>query len=371
MRHAMLVDLDLCIGCKACVSACKEQWDSGPGAARDWVHTHESGTREANDLAVTFYPGLCMQCEAHPCTVDCPTGATRVDSNGVVVVDADVCIGCGNCVSSCPYGARHVDPVKKIVEKCNLCAPFVARGDQPACVKTCPAECRIFGDVDDPTSPVSIAAAARGARPLAVPGIDVKPRTLYAGDAKRARLLGAGFVKVPGKSWLTRTWGVTMPLARSGVPLVGAVSVAGGLLVNLKARMDRVKAEEGRPTPTAPPTAPATSTAAAVPPLPDELHRHPVGPAVPPLVQRRLLGAAGPHRRRAHVRRELRLLRPRLRRAARRHGRREGGPAPASRRMGPGVGARDRAAVPAVQGEPRPRLARHPGHPGRSRCGWR
>jgi ferredoxin len=57
MRLAMSIDLDLCVGCQACVSACKEQWDSGPGAARDWVHTIETGTR-GKDLAVTFYPGL-------------------------------------------------------------------------------------------------------------------------------------------------------------------------------------------------------------------------------------------------------------------------------------------------------------------------
>lgn len=273
MRHAMLVDLDLCVGCKACVSACKEQWDSGPGAARDWVHTYETGTREANDLAVTFYPGLCMQCEAHPCTVDCPTGATHVDANGVVVVDAEVCIGCGNCVSSCPYGARHVDPEKRIVEKCNLCSPHVARGEEPACVKTCPAECRVFGDVDDPTSRIAGLAAARGAKPLAAPGVDVKPRTLFAGDAKRETILAAGVVKIPEKSWLTRTWGVTLPLARTGVPLMGAVSIAGGLLVNLKARMDRVAREE-REVPAANEPARAPAPVAA---LPKELHRHPAG----------------------------------------------------------------------------------------------
>jgi len=279
MRHAMMIDLDLCVGCQACVSACKEQWDTGPGGARDWVHTFETGTRE-KDLAVTFFPGLCMQCEAHPCTVDCPTGATRVDANGVVVVDADVCIGCGNCVSTCPYGARHVDATKHVVEKCNLCAPFVARGEQPACVETCPAECRIFGDLDDVTSPVSVAAAARGAKPLAAPGIDVKPRTLYAGDAKRERILAAGVVRRPERSWLTQAWGVTRPLARTGVPLMGAVSIAGGMLVNLKSRVDRVRREERREAAAASPSATATPTptpTATLAHLPAELHRHPVG----------------------------------------------------------------------------------------------
>ncbi|BDG06033.1 cytochrome b/b6 domain-containing protein [Anaeromyxobacter oryzae] len=273
MRHAMLVDLDLCVGCKACLSACKEQWDTGPGAARDWVRTFETGSRAGGDLAVTFYPGLCMQCEAHPCTTDCPTGATTVDANGVVVVDADVCIGCGSCVSACPYGARHVDPVKKVVEKCNLCAPYVARGEQPACVQTCPAECRVFGDLDDPSSPVSVAARARDARPLAVPGIDVRPRTLYAGARARETILAAGVVRPPSRSWLARTWRVTTPIARNAVPGIGMLAIAGGLVVNLKARKERVRREEEE----AAATPPASSSAPTPSPTPTELHRHPAG----------------------------------------------------------------------------------------------
>ncbi|PKN29833.1 MAG: 4Fe-4S ferredoxin, partial [Deltaproteobacteria bacterium HGW-Deltaproteobacteria-20] len=106
MRHGMMIELDKCVGCLACVSVCKERWDSGRGVARDWVATFEHGSREKGNLGITFYPGLCMQCEDHPCTLDCPTGATYANENGVVVVDPEVCIGCGNCVTMCPYGAR-------------------------------------------------------------------------------------------------------------------------------------------------------------------------------------------------------------------------------------------------------------------------
>jgi len=263
MRHAMGIDLDLCIGCKACVSACKEQWDSGPGAARDWVHTIESGTRE-KDLAVSFYPGLCMQCQDHPCTTDCPTGATFVDPRtGVVMVDAAVCIGCGNCVSTCPYGARQVDPVKKVVEKCNLCAPYVARGEQPACVATCPAECRIFGDLDDPGSAIAGFARQRGARTLATPAVDPRPKTLYAGDLHRQRILAAGVVGTPAKSWLTRAWGRSLPLARDVMPAAVVGSILGGLVVNWKSRADRVRREERGEAEPAAPVAPAPSLAQA------------------------------------------------------------------------------------------------------------
>jgi len=245
MRHAMGIDLDLCVGCMACVSACKQQWGSGPGAARDWVHAVESGVR-GRDLALTFYPGLCMQCEKNPCTADCPTGATFVDAGtGVVVVDPEVCIGCGNCMASCPYGARRVDDEKQVVEKCNLCAPYVARGEQPACVATCPAECRIFGDLDDPGSAVARFARDRAARPLETAQVQVGPKTLYAGDAHRQRILEAGHVRPSERGWLTQAWGVTGPLARGVVPVAAAGAVVGGLVVNLRARADRVRGEEG------------------------------------------------------------------------------------------------------------------------------
>jgi formate dehydrogenase gamma subunit len=279
MRHAMSIDLDLCVGCKACVSACKEQWDSGPGAARDWVHTYETGAR-GKDLAVTFYPGLCMQCEDHPCTVDCPTGATYVDPRtGVVLVDRDACIGCGNCISNCPYGARHPDPVKNVVEKCNLCAPFVARGEEPACVQTCPADCRIFGDLDDPGGRLAKHIAARNARPLVTADVNVKPKTTYAGDLHRARILQQGVVKKPERSWLTQVWsGATMPLTRTVVPAVGLVAVSGGLLVNLKSRMDRVRREEREADVAPVPALPAAGEAKAPAENgPDELHRHRLG----------------------------------------------------------------------------------------------
>jgi len=281
MRHAMLIDLDRCVGCKACVSACKEQWDTGPGGARDWVHTYETGTRAGGDLAVTFYPGLCMQCEAHPCTTDCPTGATFADANGVVVVDAGVCIGCGNCISRCPYGARRVDPVKKVVEKCNLCAPYVARGEQPACVATCLADCRVFGDLDDPRSEISRLARERDARPLAVAGIDVRPRNLYAGARERELILAQPMARPPHRSWLTAAWSdVTLPLVRGAVPALGAASIAGGLLVNLRSRADRVRREEGGSGEgAAPPQAAPAGLEGELPaPRPArELPRHPAG----------------------------------------------------------------------------------------------
>ena len=264
MRYAMMIDLTTCVGCRACVSACKEQWDSGPGAARDWVHTYETGTR-GQDLAVTFYPGLCMQCADHPCTTDCPTGATYMNPQGVVVVDPNVCIGCGNCISNCPYGSRHYDPVKKIVEKCNLCQPFVARGEQPACVSTCLAECRVFGDLDDPNSAITRLVREKNAKPLTTATVNVGAKVAYAGDRQREIILAQGVVTPPRKSWLTHLWGgTTLPFARYVVPGVAAAAVAAGLLVNLISRRRRSPVHE-------------LEAAAATAGLPAELPRHRAG----------------------------------------------------------------------------------------------
>jgi sulfite dehydrogenase (quinone) subunit SoeB len=242
MRHSMMIDLERCVGCMACVSACKQQWGTGPGAARDWVKTFERG-RRGEDLSITFYPGLCMQCAQHPCTTDCPTGATYANGNGVVVVDPDVCIGCGNCIAGCAYGARHADAEKKIVEKCNLCEPYVRRGEQPACVTSCLAECRVFGDLDDPSSELSRRVQARDARPLKTAAIDLGPTVTYAGATERANILAAGVITAPRTSALTRVWqGASLPLARVIVPALGLAAVAGGALVNLIARRTRLHA---------------------------------------------------------------------------------------------------------------------------------
>lgn len=264
MRLGMMIELDRCVGCLACVSACKERWDSGPGVARDWVRTFEHGNR-GKDLDITFYPGMCMHCKDHPCTTECPTGATYARPDGVVVVDQDVCIGCGNCIPMCPYGARTADPQKKIVEKCNLCAPYVARGEQPACVSTCLAECRHYGDLDDPNSDVARLVRDRKAKPLTTAEVNVGPNIYYAPDSHRETILKAGVVRQPRSAELTKLWqGISRPLAQLGVPAFALLAGAGGAVINLRNRKARHHE-----------TPPDGEQAAPV--LPPELPRHTLG----------------------------------------------------------------------------------------------
>ena len=238
MRQAMMIELDRCIGCQACVTACKERWDSGPGAARDWVMSYAHGSRAAGDLGVTFYPGLCMHCDDHPCTGDCPTGATYVNEQGAVVVDADVCIGCGNCEPNCPYGARHVDERKGIVEKCDFCAPYVARGEEPACVATCLAGCRHFGDLDDEAGGLARLIEEREAAPLTTNEIDVGPNVYYAPPAERLQVLAQGVVRRYSSTLFTGLYQeVTRPLARWAVAPALVLTGMAGLAMNLRMRL--------------------------------------------------------------------------------------------------------------------------------------
>lgn len=244
MRRAMMIELDKCVGCRACVAACKERWDSGPGARRDWVYEFEHGSREKGDLGLTFFPGLCNQCDGHPCTTECPTGATYADKAGVVQVDADLCIGCGNCVSMCPYSARTVDHEKHVVEKCNLCTPYLARGEQPACVQNCLASCRHVGDISDPKSEVSQLIRQRKAQPLQSAQVKIGPQVYYAPAEARARILAQPeTIKLPQSTLLSRIWQQgSRPLAQYAVPPLVALVGLGGLAINLRLR--KVKAEQ-------------------------------------------------------------------------------------------------------------------------------
>jgi formate dehydrogenase gamma subunit len=217
--------------------------------------TFSRGSRDEGNLDVTFYPGLCNHCGDHPCTEDCPTGATYQDSQGIIVVDANVCIGCGNCVPKCPYGARHADPRKGIVEKCNFCAPYLHHGEEPACVATCLAECRHFGDIDDPESSLSRLIRERKAKPLVTNEIDVDPHVFYAPDELRLQVLSQSVVQPYRSTLFTHAYReVTRPLARWAVaPMVLATGAAGIGINLLKILRERRQDPEPSDAPVATP----------------------------------------------------------------------------------------------------------------------
>jgi Fe-S-cluster-containing dehydrogenase component len=183
MRYVMVIDPNRCVGCQACTIACKQKNGTPPNTFFTRVLISETG--KFPNTRITYKPILCMHCENPSCEKVCPTGATQKLDNGVVVIENEKCIGCRYCMAACPYNARYfnygkpeeyfpgqgvtpfekvhqVEHIKGIVEKCDFCLDRVEAGELPACVQTCPAKARYFGDIDDPASEVSRLIASRG-----------------------------------------------------------------------------------------------------------------------------------------------------------------------------------------------------------------
>ncbi len=176
MRYGMVIDLRRCIGCYSCQMACKVENATPPGVF--WARVLEKEEGQYPSVRRTFLPVLCNHCQEPPCRDICPTGATTKGEDGIVSIDYDMCIGCRACMMACPYGARFYwgkpkdtmyfpqtpTPYEQAevqryqratVQKCDFCTHRLEKGLEPACVVTCPAKARYFGDLDDPTSEVS------------------------------------------------------------------------------------------------------------------------------------------------------------------------------------------------------------------------
>lgn len=151
-HFVMVLDLRKCIGCQACTSACKVENNVPKDQYRTFVTETEMG--EFPDVRKGFLPQLCNHCDEPPCVPVCPTGATFKREDGIVVVDNDVCWGCGYCISACPYDKRYFNTQTKTADKCNFCAERTDKGLLPACVETCIGGARVFGDINDKTSEV-------------------------------------------------------------------------------------------------------------------------------------------------------------------------------------------------------------------------
>lgn len=198
MRLGLVIDLDTCVGCHACAVACKEWNDgskqAGPLPDYDACGSQPSGTwfnrirhyeRGEFPLSKTVnVPMSCMHCEDAACVTVCPTGASYKRHDGIVMVDAERCMGCNYCAWACPYGARELDQNAGTMKKCTLCVDRIydellpPEDRQPACVLACPAHARLFGDFDDPQSVVSKAVAERGGAGM-LPELGYKPVNAY------------------------------------------------------------------------------------------------------------------------------------------------------------------------------------------------
>jgi molybdopterin-containing oxidoreductase family iron-sulfur binding subunit len=226
-RFGMVIDLDKCTGCQACVMACKVENnvpfvpppDGLRGRTISWMDivTEVEGTYP--DVELKFFPRPCMHCDDPPCTKVCPVMATYKDQDGIVAQIYGRCIGCRFCVVACPYNVksfnwydyrtpevkgRPANPdvstrPKGVVEKCTFChhrlqnAKEIARAEnrplregdyQTACAESCPAGAIIFGDLNDPGSRVSRLSRSPRAYRLNEE-LGTKPKVIYLSEDKR------------------------------------------------------------------------------------------------------------------------------------------------------------------------------------------
>ncbi len=255
----MIIDIDKCIGCHACTIACKAEWEVPAQFGRNWVY-RLGPAQTSQGLSYTYYPGLCNHCDQPSCVDVCPadpvsmtfkdakTGKTvtmevaatwKDPFNGTVQIDKKRCIGCGACRDACPYGARYInedladDESMGKADKCTYCVERLAEGLEPACVQTCLAGARIFGDLDDPESEVS-KYVKKGAKGLTSPAVQIGPNSMYYGSKKADMelLMQSAPQEMPEASLRRRMLAQMAKPAMKKLEKIGLLGVAGSLLVS-------------------------------------------------------------------------------------------------------------------------------------------
>ena len=135
--NVVFVELDRCIACLSCEQACLFQQMDRNRAWRPNIFVNVDMERRR------IYTGTCMQCEPALCMEACPVDAIKRDpQTAAIVVDKEICTGCGECVEACPFGYIHLDGYLQTAIKCDLC------GGNPKCVQVCMAKALHFGSID-------------------------------------------------------------------------------------------------------------------------------------------------------------------------------------------------------------------------------
>ena len=141
MASAFLLDMSRCIGCEACVVACKA--GNELPSDRQYIELIEQTSGTFPNLTGGFQNHRCYHCADATCVAVCPTGALFKE-DGLTRLDRDACSGCGYCVQSCPYGIPKMSDGRS--SKCDACASNVGGGGSPWCVTTCPGKALEYGD---------------------------------------------------------------------------------------------------------------------------------------------------------------------------------------------------------------------------------
>ncbi len=225
-KYGMVIDLDKCTGCRACMVACKVENNTPEG--NFWMYTFRFEEGEFPNSRVWFMPRSCQHCDNAACVKVCPVGARYKREDGLTATDFDRCIGCRYCEVACPYGVNNFnwkkpednyymawdDPdiipltngevvpyanpdlqiaygaeqrriaggghTKGVMEKCTFCVHRLEQGLEPACANICPTKAIMFGDLDDPNSEVSQVLREKPSFRL-LEEVGTEPRVHYVG----------------------------------------------------------------------------------------------------------------------------------------------------------------------------------------------
>ncbi len=171
-RYGIVVDLNRCSGCMTCVIACKQENLTRPSVWWNRILELESESLDR----ITYLRHACMHCDDPPCMAACLRRAIHKRPDGIVLIDHEKCEGAGDCAKACPYGVIDLNPPEEYfpgqelpyeksggahrlrppgkASTCTLCVHRIDRGKEPVCVTGCTSKAMIFGDLEDPKSPI-------------------------------------------------------------------------------------------------------------------------------------------------------------------------------------------------------------------------